>query len=117
MSAGTAGRRIRDISDADWEDYKAACVVLHGTDSEITRIHVYETIARWREMGSPRDVPITGGEIKKGDLFQSLGRVVHATADATVINGIAHINGHAVTMPATLPITVRRRSMEEEGEV
>lgn len=47
---GTDPRRIRGISDETWEEYKAACEALYGTDnrSEVIRRHVEDTVAEHR---------------------------------------------------------------------
>jgi hypothetical protein len=47
---GTDPRRIRGIPDGIWEEYRAACEALYGTDnrSEVIRRHVADTVAEWR---------------------------------------------------------------------
>ena len=50
-SVGTKARRVRSIDDATWEDFKAACVDMHGTDnrSDVIRTFVEQTVAEWRD--------------------------------------------------------------------
>jgi hypothetical protein len=57
------------------------------------------------------EIRIVGSQICEGDLFASFGDLVRAPANANVIDGIAHVyrsGGGEITMPADMPLTVRR---------